>query len=101
MKPKITRAGAMADSYAELLAKQAEVAKEIKALKEKMRKTGKLEFEGAYTRVTISVQTGRMAFDSKKAEEMLKAVDLVPPYKSIADSVRFNVTARVADKAVA
>lgn len=101
MKPTTTQIGVMADQYAHLMAEQAELAKKVKALKQKMLATGRTVFDGAYARVTISEMTGRMAFDSKVAQDMLEAAGWPVPFKPIADSVRFNVSAPIANASVA
>lgn len=101
MKPKTTSTGVMADQYLALMTEQAELAKKVKALKDAMLATGKVEFDGAYARVTISVQTGRTGTDMKAVDAHYAAIGVPVPTKKLADSIRFNVNARLADSSVA
>ncbi len=100
MKPRVSSTDLMADRYAELMAKKADLEKEVSALKECMLATGRKEFDGLYARVTVSATEPGLVFDGKLAEKFLRQHGFPVPMKSRAGSVRFNCNARSA-KAVA
>ena len=101
MKLSTTSTGALADQYAYLIAEQAELAKQVKAMKLRMLATGKTEFDGCVARVTISHQTGRTGTDMKAVQAHYDKIGIDLPTKPLADSTRFNVNAKRTDTSVA
>ena len=99
-KLSTTSTGILADQYAHLVAQQADLAKKVKALKQRMLETGKLEFNGTHARVTISFQTGRTGNDMAEIKKHYEAIGVDLPTKPLANSTRFNVNAVIPDTSV-
>ena len=92
--------GNLADELFELEARAANVALDIKAVKEAIVASGEKAIEGLYARVTVSHIDAASIFDATVAKAWLESHAFPVPMKERAGSIRVLAKARIVDDVV-